>query len=318
MTRPEMYNAILEFWEGVRLEDVPPSQAMMVDVDASHVRSVLRGEEVYWNDTTGFPLGTSELPDVDYSELPFSSMGRLVGHDGYYDQNFACTASVINPGVLLTAGHCCGENGKFYENLLFQPHYKGGCYDPENKTQPCASNVTLLPVTHLYALSGWIDDAEWADDYCFAEVAIPDGMGGLISPPSLPSPEAVAEKFTAAGIGLLGLTVNCEQFGVVFTACGYPAEAPFPGNKIFCTTNSGTYGGSGTFSIPSKLNEGASGGPWVIGATITDGKVAESNQNHVNGLNSHVFSYTPEMYSPIFVNATWQVYESAVGNMTGR
>ncbi len=80
------------------------------------------------------PFSSSRLiPDSARLAYPYSTAGKL-----FFTQpgvgDFICSASVLRPRVILTAGHCVhkgsgGVNG-FYQNFLFIPAFEAGAATP--------------------------------------------------------------------------------------------------------------------------------------------------------------------------------------------
>jgi len=91
----------------------------------------------------------------------------------------------------------------------------------------------------------------------------------------------------------------CLEFprNQTWTSLGYPAEAPFNGQRMFQDTapyaNDGSVPGSpATIGIGCSMTGGCSGGPWVLGLGST---------NYVNGHNSYRPNSQPlEIYAPYF------------------
>ena len=79
---------------------------------------------------------------------------------------------------------------------------------------------------------------------------------------------------------------------------------------MWCTYNPSSDGGSNTMQIPSKLSEGASGGPWVTNLSIN---VTKSGRNVVFGVNSHIFPGKLAMYSPVLGDLAAQLFGKATG-----
>jgi hypothetical protein len=237
-----------------------------------------------YEDKCGFPLGTSEVPLANYTTYPMQAIGMLFGHDPKQNYEYACSASLIgNPPnqILSTAGHCVGQNGYFNTNLMFFP----GWHDHPSANPPSGG----LVVSGMKAFSCWIEQALWDCDYAFARVESPQ------------SP-------------IRGLSIGFNVVGAgTFMACGYPADGQFDGSKLECTRNAASRITKGSKSIASKMTEGASGGPWIVGS---DWNNMESKfTNIVNGVTSHKSAkFSDDLWSPKFDDDTLQLCKSALPN----
>jgi hypothetical protein len=228
-----------------------------------------------WNDKCGFPLGTSAVPTSAYSVFPFSVIGWLVAHDSRLNLDYACSASLVG-GVLATAGHCIGENGYFYTNLMFIPQRNGPNF-PYGK----------WPVSGVKAYSCWVQQGLWECDYAFASV----------------------EWLAPISNGSMGIAANVQHQGT-YMACGYPSAKAFNGS-MYCTRNAAVKVTSCCKQIPSKMVSGASGGPWIIGCNPNTPTDPSSQTNFVNGVTSHKKSENSlDLWSPRFTQATYQLYLS--------
>jgi len=231
-------------------------------------------------DRTGLPDGTSKIDTSTYWMQPFKSTGRVFGTDGIFGYDYACSGAIVGDGVIMTAGHCCGGNGVWNKNLVIKLEYQNGC----------GSSCTVVPFSQTFSPSGWMLSSLWQFDYCFAGIAGPKPGYSL------------------------GLAVLVSQ-ARIYLACGYPSNtASSPGEYLYCTRNAQSSSGSGTKGIPSKLGEGASGGPWTIGTKIAPSTEGEADTNFVNGLNSHIYPGKLVMYSPNFDALTMQTYEAAAAS----
>ena len=79
--------------------------------------------------TSNHPFTTSwanALSDPTFNHYPFSAAGKLFFKIG--TDSFVCSASLIKPGVVVTAAHCVAAFGqrRFYSNWVFVPAYWNG------------------------------------------------------------------------------------------------------------------------------------------------------------------------------------------------
>jgi V8-like Glu-specific endopeptidase len=242
---------------------------------------------------------------------PKSTIGKLFFT--LNNQNFVCSASVINRSTLITAGHCNSDGaGHFATNRLFCPSFNGVV----DATRGCWSVVTSAVSGH------WHTSGDPDYDYSCLVTA----TTGTV----------VANKIGNV-TGWLGRAWNFAPSQAERTF-GYPAASPFTGGTLQTTASTDWYtqdftgGGQISKIIGSDLTGGASGGPWILGWTgglaetpDTDASGAtDPGSNWVNGVNSHkrclVNCSTPptttngvfwqEMTSPPFRNTTTDNDES--------
>lgn len=205
---------------------------------------------------------------------PKSTIGRLFFT--LNNQNFVCSASVINISTLVTAGHCNSDGaGTFATNRLFCPSFNG-VPDP---TRGCWAVITSASSFQ------WHNSGDPDYDYACLVTATTGTQ--------------VANKIGHV-TGWLGRAWNFEPSQAERTF-GYPAGAPFTGGTLQTTASTDWYthdfvgGGQISKIIGSDLTGGSSGGPWILGWTgglvetaDTDGSIATDPGNlWVNGVNSH-------------------------------
>jgi hypothetical protein len=71
-------------------------------------------------------------PDAALTTYPYSAAGKLFFTDPKTNQNFVCSASVLRPRIVVTAGHCVTKpstnaaNRYFFTNFLFVPAFNNG------------------------------------------------------------------------------------------------------------------------------------------------------------------------------------------------
>ena len=90
------------------------------------------------------------VPATEYPEAAILNMRTAAG------ANYACTASIIAPKVVLTAGHCVNAGGDgvspgaYATNWLFVPGYNTSAVAPYGE----------FPATHLATTTGWRSDSD--------------------------------------------------------------------------------------------------------------------------------------------------------------
>jgi V8-like Glu-specific endopeptidase len=206
----------------------------------------------------GNPVGTPLA-------YPYTTCGKLFFSQGGSD--FAGSAALITPNVLLTAGHCVFGGGQWSQNVAFYPSYPSrGSSDPAYK----------FSYNYVAAWTAWSQNGNRAYDY---------GMVWFDTAPG-------------QLVGWLGLLWNASTSGRTWDAVGYPAtpNPPFAGQTMDEAT--GTFASSTTSGVIGLSNDnmehGSSGGPWI---TDFNG----SPREYANGLQSfHVTDGDLTEYGPYF------------------
>jgi V8-like Glu-specific endopeptidase len=165
----------------------------------------------------------------------------LFFHDPRTGGNFYCSASVLRPRIIVTAGHCVTHPSTspffryFYSNFLFVPAYNNG-------SAPYGT---------------WTPSQEWiTNTWYFSDGSVPNpqDVGILIA----------RDQSTKLGYitGWLGYFTN--QLGNNnITMLGYPCnlDSCLKMQETFAQTFE--YGGNNTYIYGSAMKGGASGGPWI-------------------------------------------------------
>ena len=72
------------------------------------------------------------FPDAATTTYPNSTVGKLFFHDPRTGEDFVCSASVLRPRLIATAGHCVTHPSTvpaqryFFTNFLFVPAFRNG------------------------------------------------------------------------------------------------------------------------------------------------------------------------------------------------
>jgi V8-like Glu-specific endopeptidase len=196
---------------------------------------------------------------------PYATCGKLFFTQGGSD--FAGSAAMITPNVLLTAGHCVFGAGQWSQNVAFYPSYPSrGSSDPAYK----------FSYSYVAAWTGYTQSGNRAFDY---------GMVWFDTAPG-------------QLVGWLGLLWNASTSGRSWDAVGYPAtpNPPFAGQTM--DEAPGMFASSTTSGVIGLTNDnmehGSSGGPWI---TDFNG----SPREYANGLQSfHVNDGDFTEYGPYF------------------
>jgi V8-like Glu-specific endopeptidase len=181
------------------------------------------------------------FPDSTTVAYPYRTAGKLFFHDPRTGGNFYCSASVLRPRIIVTAGHCVTHASTspflryFYSNFLFVPAYNNG-------SAPYGT---------------WTPSQEWiTNTWYFSDGSVPNpqDVGILIA----------RDQSTKLGYitGWLGYFTNQLGNNNV-TMLGYPCnlDSCLKMQETFAQTFE--YGGNNTYIYGSAMKSGASGGPWV-------------------------------------------------------
>jgi V8-like Glu-specific endopeptidase len=194
-----------------------------------------------------------------------------------------CSATVVedpaHPGksnLVWTAGHCvhAGKKGGWYRNIAFVPSY--------NDSGKTAAQMENAPRQEVAPYGVWWSDwaqtsDQWIErggstggqgasyDYAVLHVTPEKGSGGKSLEETVGS--ALPVNFNAPAVPKVSS----------ITATGYPAAAPFDGQKLYqCTDKPGRLSVAQAdptmYRIGCTMTGGSSGGGWV--ATGSDGKPA--------------------------------------------
>lgn len=235
--------------------------------------------------STGAHFTTARVhPDTTVSAAPYRIAGKLFAYNPVSRATLNCSASVIRPRLVVTAGHCVyhagptsdegSSNRYFYTNLTFIPAYTNG-------SAPLGSwSYTWVIVSGTWASGG--GKVPNAQDVAILETA--DKNGVKIS--------AYTGYF---GYGTGGLSPNH------LTIIGYPCN--IDACRRMQHTNAGSYasGGSNTVIYGSAMGGGASGGPWVQDFGIPgSGSPSGTGRNILRS----VSSYGPSNSGPLYLGGS--------------
>jgi V8-like Glu-specific endopeptidase len=177
--------------------------------------------------------------DLNY---PYRAVGKLffTASGG----NYVCSASVIKPRLVLTAGHCVhsgsGGNAGFYSNFLFIPAFRDG-------SNPYGSwATTYVNVTTAWATGG--GQVPNAADYAMLEIQ-DQSMNG--------STQKIGNVTGYLGYQLQSLMPNHVH------QLGYPCNLDSCAKMHQVTSQSAVAISPNNVEYGSDMSGGASGGPWV-------------------------------------------------------
>ncbi len=220
---------------------------------------------------------------------------------------YSCSGAVTTDSresysLVLTAGHCVIDRGKFATMWIFMPGYdsKPVAYNDCSSAPYGCWTAAALFVDSGFASQKQFNDTAVKHDFAFALMG-PGGKSGI--DPSLE---------TAVG-GAFGITFGEPTTGTTLSAYGYPAGAPYDGTQL--TYCKGPIGqdpntSNATWSMACGMTGGSSGGPWLNGDPTTFGGAK------LQSLNSYGYSGVDNMYGPKFNSWTLAVYSAANGTAT--
>jgi V8-like Glu-specific endopeptidase len=233
----------------------------------------------------GFFTTSRVFPDAATLVYPYRAAGKLFFRDPRTNQNSVCTASVLRPRIVVTAGHCVTRPSTdaaqryFFTNFLFVPALNGG-------TAPFGSWTS----SQQWVLNAWhLSDGSVPNPGDVAFLAMNDqNVGGVM-------------RRIGDVTGWLGWRTQALSRNHV-TMLGYPC------NLDSCArmqeTNAGSFadGGKNTYIYGSAMRGGASGGPWVqdfgvAGAGSPPGTIGLNNLVAVT-------SYGPIATEPKYLGAS--------------
>ena len=219
---------------------------------------------------------------ASYTSYPYVTVGKVFFREN--GGNWVCSAASVGNYAVWTAGHCVhgGKGGGWVSNFVFVPAYKDG-------------NAPLGQWTahHFWAKTDWIQNSNLRRDMGGAVLNTRNGL-----------------KISQA-VGWLGFSWNYpyEQY---WTVLGYPAEAPFNGQRMqrcnapFAYQLNPAGSGPSTQAIGCDLTGGVSGGPWI--RDFLTG-------NHINGNASYRRTgYTKELASPHYTDEAKSLKDALVND----
>lgn len=223
--------------------------------------------------STGAYFTTSRVfPDAATTAYPYITAGRLFYSNPRTGRTFVCSASVLRPRVVVTAGHCVyhagptsddpSTNKYFYANWQFVPAYNNGA------APVGAWNWQWVIVSGYWAGGG--GTVPNAQDIAMFEMR-DDSLGRKIS------------QFTGyLGYQTGGLSPNH------LTIIGYPCNIDNCAKMQNTTAGSFANGGNNTVVYGSAQRGGTSGGPWVQDFGVAGvGSPAGTALNYLKSVSSY-------------------------------
>lgn len=249
------------------------------------------------DDIVSQAFGTSKHPftttRVDYGgklskKQPYRRSGKLFFDIG--SSTFICSASLVKPGIVVTAAHCVADfgNSSFYSNWEYVPGYKDG-------VGPWGTWTT----TDAYVVTSYLDGT---DPCAFSGIVCENDVAVLVLDSQLDdtgSPYYVGEStgwygYSWNGYGFNGVGL-ADGNKALFTQLGYPANHD-SAEKMQRTDSQAFTDSSQSFNSiwGSRQGGGSSGGPELVNfgkKAVLSGTTfgAESKANRVVGVTSWGF-----------------------------
>ena len=202
--------------------------------------------------SAGLPYDTFRVNSYGASDTynyPYRAAGLLlflIGNDTYQ-----CSASLVRPGIVVTAGHCVANFGKsqFYTGWQFLPGYDDGVapYGAWN-----ATGATVLTSYYNGTDPCTVYGVVCQDDVAVLTLA-PDGSGALPGP---------STGYFAIGINGYSFAYKSQA---LISQLGYPVSLDY-GIRMERNDAQGTVDPNQVNNtlIGSLMTGGSSGGPWVV------------------------------------------------------
>ncbi|AKL68236.1 hypothetical protein OHU17_10225 [Streptomyces goshikiensis] len=264
-------NPIIEdLWDPDRMRGAEEPKGPSVDPDAGKDQGV--------TDPTPAAVAAKPAPAPYHANVPESGKVFFDGPEG----SMVCSATVVkdpaHPGksnMVWTAGHCVhsGKSGGWYRNIAFVPSYN-------NAGKP-ATALKGAPREQVAPFGVWWSDWAQTSDQWIATGGPTGGAGAPYDFAMLHvTPEKGSGKSLEETVGsALPVEFNAPAVPKIasMTATGYPAAAPFDGQKAYqCTDRPGRLSLVAAdpvmYRIGCTMTGGSSGGGWI--AAGSNGKPA--------------------------------------------
>ncbi len=251
--------------------------------------------------------GPDPVPEAapgDVGGAPWTGGGAILQRSGLIlftlnGTDYSCSGSIVSDAgdpdysLVMTAAHCAYDEttDEFASAWTFIPAWDltpdaSGC---SQTTYGCWEALTL--VVH----------AGWADEEGLTVAAVQHDYAIAVVGPELDS----AAQLDA--LGAYPLRIDGVSEGHRLHAFGYPAASPYQGDDlIHCLASIGVQPVAGSWGLACDMTSGASGGPWLYGASDP-----ASTAGEVASVSSYRILNDPNLYGPVLDGATRKVYEVA-------
>lgn len=260
----DFVNPIIQgLWDSNRMRDADKNPGGEVD------ENDLSGDQGV-TDPEPRPVAAAGVSTPYHANAPYAGKLFFDGPKG----SMVCSATVVtdpaHPGrsnMLWTAGHCvhAGKNGGWYRNIAFVPSY--------NDSGKSEQELQNAPRNEVAPYGVWWGDAALTSDQWIAQGGPSGGAGASydfavihVTPEKGGTTKSLEETVGSA----LPVNFNAPAVPKVsqLTAKGYPAAAPFDGQKLYqCADRPGRLSLNDAdptmYRIGCTMTGGSSGGGWV-------------------------------------------------------
>ena len=224
------------------------------------------------------------FPVAATTTYPYSAEGKLFFSDPK-GGNFVCSASVLRPRIIVTAGHCVAHPSTnaseryFYTNFLFVPAYNNGA----------------APFGTWTSRQQWVSNA-----WYFSDGSVPNEQDVAML---IANDSNIGGQTRALGsvTGWFGYQTN-QLANTNVTMLGYPCNLDNCSEMEFTNAQTFASGGSNTYAFGSAMRGGASGGGWVqdFGVNPSSNPAVPLGLNYIVA----VTSYGPTATEPKYLGAS--------------
>lgn len=218
-----------------------------------------------------------------YTQAPYTTHGRIFGTDA--GGSFSCSGTAVNSAnrsVVWTAGHCVidPDTGNRATSLVFVPGYHNG-------SQPFG----VWTAIEADVPPQWSQSNGFPEGHDMAALVMDESSSG--------------SRLTDV-VGGRSIVFNQSQ-QQTFDAYGYPAATPFNGTTMYhCTSSVVTIDqqtSPASLGISCDMNNGSSGGGWIVGGDTLNSNVTYYYKNAPGTL-----------YGPYFGSGAQSLYEQAASS----
>ncbi|MDQ3876932.1 MAG: hypothetical protein M3290_01080 [Actinomycetota bacterium] len=272
------------FWTASKMRTAPSRSLIAIDGRPAQTSPTDESRQILLSARTSTEVSaTSTATPLDtslYTAAPYTTEGRIFGTDAA--GSYSCSGTAVtsaNRSVVWTAGHCVidPETGNRATSIVFIPGYHNG-------NQPfgmwTAAEADVPP--------------QWSQANGF-----PEGhdIAALVM-----SPNAADQRLTDV-VGGRDIAFDLAQ-QQDFDAFGYPAATPFNGSAMYhCQSGVvaiDTNTSPASLGISCDMNNGSSGGGWIVNGDALNSNVTYYYKN-----------YPGTLYGPYFGSGAANLFETA-------